>query len=328
MERPYFLRNATLGIALSALAGCAEHSNLPVAAAPEPATATQHRAAQAWMLPEAKSEDLIYASRGCGGSCVISYPAMKLVGTIPSSGEPPCTDAQGNIFIPSDYQVVEYAHGGTQPIAKLSVPSELVGGCAVDPTTNDLAVIAPGEVFIYPDEQGTPTTVSSHIDSEFGGYDAKGDLFVDGINGQNYGFAELPKGASDFIVLSISDSVGRPGAVQWDGKYITYENTEHYVTISQLTVTGSSAAIAGTTRFSIPHSSANSWIYKAKVLMPYNNRGEFAKTVGLFAYPKGGKPKATISKYPGYAQRDIAFTGVAVSVAPSRARPRKKGVQK
>ena len=44
------------------------------------AIATHADRGKSWMLPEAKNEDLIYATSGCGGVCMLSYPAGKLVG--------------------------------------------------------------------------------------------------------------------------------------------------------------------------------------------------------------------------------------------------------
>ena len=38
------------------------------------------------MLPEAKNEDLIYATGGCGGVCVLSSPGGKLIGSLSIGG--------------------------------------------------------------------------------------------------------------------------------------------------------------------------------------------------------------------------------------------------
>jgi hypothetical protein len=95
---------------------------------------------QATSVPRARrasgsSGDLIYASNGCGGVCVLSYPSGDLVSSITLSGDNQgaCSDNAGNVFITnnmqSSAQVVEYTHGGTTPIATLALPGNTALGC-------------------------------------------------------------------------------------------------------------------------------------------------------------------------------------------------------
>lgn len=92
------------------------------------------------MAPEAKSEDLLYVSTS-GGVAVYSYPAAVLVGTLSLlSPAGLCADNAGNVWITGNQQIFEYAHGGSQPIATLDDSGYSSKGCAVDPTTGDLAV--------------------------------------------------------------------------------------------------------------------------------------------------------------------------------------------
>jgi hypothetical protein len=73
-----------------------------------------------------------------------------------------CADANGDVFIVESLSINEYAHGGTQPIATLSDPSGYGFGCAVDPTTGNLAVVNDGsryistDVLIYHNASGEP----------------------------------------------------------------------------------------------------------------------------------------------------------------------------
>jgi hypothetical protein len=104
-----------------------------------------------WMLPEATSENLLYVSSSSGFSGIVrvySYPHGRRVGALTSltyaGGE--CVDSAGDVFIvefsgPSSAgsTVYEYAHGGSTPIATLADPGSGFG-CAVDPTTGNLAV--------------------------------------------------------------------------------------------------------------------------------------------------------------------------------------------
>ncbi|MGB7017038.1 MAG: hypothetical protein WBD69_13920, partial [Candidatus Cybelea sp.] len=199
------------------------------------------------------SGDLLYATGGCGGTCVLSYPNLKLVGTLSTNGSDACSDGQGNVFLTEGAEVEEYAHGGTSPIATLNIPGgENARGCSVDPETNNLAVTFTGsdtDLAIFANEQGTPTQYTTHIGAMYCGYDDNGNLFIDGLNDQKPAFAELPKGSSEFTVLSIPESVGAPGQVQWDGKYITYESYDQTRQVFQLSISGSEAEIVGSTKF-------------------------------------------------------------------------------
>ncbi|MGB6739997.1 MAG: hypothetical protein WBE59_06045, partial [Candidatus Cybelea sp.] len=112
---------------------------------------------KSWMLPGTSSGDLLYATGGCEGACVLSYPDLKLVGGIADRGISICSDSQGNIFLPRDTTVTEYAHGGTSPVATLTLPGNASSGCSVDPITNDLAVVFQTQVAIFQNEQGNPS---------------------------------------------------------------------------------------------------------------------------------------------------------------------------
>jgi hypothetical protein len=61
-------------------AGCAG-SQPPIGAsgavALTSALATRTARGKSWMEPNTSSRDLIYATGGCGGVCVLSYPAGK-----------------------------------------------------------------------------------------------------------------------------------------------------------------------------------------------------------------------------------------------------------
>jgi hypothetical protein len=214
-----FLRNDARAICLCAalllLAGCGVSSQ-SAATIPHWSSAVGQANLQgkSRMLPGSSSGDLIYATGGCGGTCVISYPDLKLVGTIPDSGAASCSDYQGNVFLPKDAAVVEYSHGGTRPIATLNLPGGSAAGCSVDSITNNLAVVFQGSganLAIFTNEQGTPTQYETHITSLYSGYDGNGNLFVNGFDNQAFALSELPSGASDFTQLSISQSVGEPG---------------------------------------------------------------------------------------------------------------------
>ncbi|MFY9739832.1 MAG: hypothetical protein WAK11_12405 [Candidatus Cybelea sp.] len=291
---------------------------------------TQSQAHQAsgksWMRPGASSGDLIYATGGCGGTCVLSYPDGQIVGSISTTGEGPCSDAAGNVFIPDGSQIFEYQHGGTTPIGTLTIPESNITtyNCSVDPTTNNLAISYLGEtcicVAIFNNEGGTPTSYSTGIDSFFCGYDNAGNLFVDGLGtDQNPGIelSELARGNSTFTPLTVSGKFrGQPGRLQWDGTNLTYEGLDApgtHAAIIKLAISGSVATAVKTIRLNgNMRGTTLSWIYDGNVLTPYSIHSQRTNKVGIWAYPKGGKRRATL-KFPN--SRFWIFTGVTVSVA-------------
>ena len=187
-----------------------------------------------WMLPEAKSEDLLYISNVYTVT-VYSYPQGKLVGTLKHfylpGGE--CSDRSGHIFIVDGGLIYEYAHGGKKPIDTLST-SPLGGqGCASDPTTGNLAVALDygdsyGYLAVYSQAKGTPILYSNgKMLFNFCGYDDSGNLYADGIfEGVGLGFVELSKGGSSLVNLTLDQSLEAAGAVQWDGKYLAIGDDE------------------------------------------------------------------------------------------------------
>ena len=168
---------------------------------------------------------LIYAVNGCGGTCVLSYPDGKLVGELTGvQGLAACSDSKGNVFISEQSDVVEYAHGGTSPIATYNTAYNPPSGCSVDPESGDLAVVNGGYVAVFPAGSKNPTSYDTMLNAQYCGYDNDGNLFVDGFDGQSVGLSELPKGSDGFEMLSFEQNYGDPGQIQWDGKYLSYES--------------------------------------------------------------------------------------------------------
>jgi hypothetical protein len=266
---------------------------------------------------------LIYATGGCGGTCVLSYPQGKVVGALSTSASGVCADSSGNIFIPEYNQVLEYAHGGTSPIATLSLPGNNSRGCAVDPTTGNLAVVVYGTsvsaVAIFSGARGQPSVYAPNISPTYCSYDDAGNLFVDGFANQAPGLSELPAGGSIFSGLSVPGPVGDPGQIQWDGAYLTwasdYRASTSGETVSRLAIYGSQATIVGTTHLlGIDRFAYQSWIYGNRIIIPYSNHGRSSKTIGIWRYPKGGMETKRIRDFP--KKGGLRFQGLAVSVAP------------
>lgn len=276
------------------------------------------------MLPEAKSDDLLYVSNNSGhGVSVFSYPKGKPMGSLSGFSNPAgeCVDQSGDVFVVDAGgagTIYEYTHGGTAPVAELSAPFDNPESCAVDPKSGDLAVAAIGGVAVFPQAQGTPATYgdSSFQVMRYVGYDDVGNLYVDG-NASTGGFvlAELPDNGSGLQGISVDATFRGSGAVQWDGQNMTVEtlssgNPRGRAIIYQLQITGSNASVIGTTTLLSNKNRYNGgqfWIQGAQVIGPDNSGND----VAFWKYPTGGKGAKTLR---GFAEA----WGVTVSVAPNR----------
>lgn len=309
-----FIGALCLSVAFALLAGCG--GSQPPIGATGVAQSRNYAAARA-----ATSGDLVYVSNGCGGVCVLSYPGGQVVSTITLSGPigGDCSDSSGNVFVANNTQAVEYVRGDSSPIATYSVAGDEAAACSVDPTSGNLAVVFRGtgvDVAIFPPGSGTPSYYNAHIDAYYCGYDAHGNLFVDGLNGHGGGLSELSKGASDLNVLSINGDIGDPGQVQWDGKYISTEGRASG-NIYRLEVSGSTATVVGTTRLKGTIANASqSWINGNYVILPYATRGRLINKVGVWKYPASGKRMTKFAHFSG--SKFKALGGVTVSLATRR----------
>jgi hypothetical protein len=230
---------AALAFAGTALAGCGTAANqTPTAVQARPPAGEKGRS---WIYPDAAKGDLAYISDGESSSVnIYSFPQGKLVGELTGFNPPPsglCSDSKGNVFVPEQVKsdILEFAHGATTPSATLSDANEAPVGCAVDPTTGTLAVanvtssaLQAGGVSLYANASGSPVVVSDpSMQLVYTcGYDNKGNLFADGLTtfpsgGGVFQFAELPSGETSFTNISLKKKIVIPGAVQWDGTYLT-----------------------------------------------------------------------------------------------------------
>jgi DNA-binding beta-propeller fold protein YncE len=237
------------------------------------AVATHANRGGSWMLPDAKSKDLLYVG-DIYDVTVYSYPQGKLEGRLNGfyeiGGE--CVDAKGDVFVVNTLggKIVEYAHSGKKPIQTLQATGYEPADCAIDPTTGNLAVTifggaSSGELAIYQDAKGTPTlyTDPDFLNYGYCGYDDNGNLFIDGGNEDHVVvFAELAKGASSFLNLTLDQSFNDTGAIQWDGKYLDVgdQNTSN---IYRFSISGSQGTEVGVTQLGAMRTgyiSSSSWI--------------------------------------------------------------------
>lgn len=283
---------------------------------------------------------------------VYTYPGGKHVDTLTGfnhlTGE--CSDTKGNVFIlaPGDEQqysdlgpttIYEYAHGGSSPIASFTETGYGLG-CAIDPTTGNLAVANPndeanpyhkgyGDIAVFAGGSSEPTMYYSSTFSNFWycSYDDKGNLYLSaGVSG-GYELARLGPGSGSIEAVDLTAQlygatllVPRP---QWDGNKMTVSSTltqvesEQYtgpVNLYGLKISGNKAKIIKTTRLDAPQRKqrGETWIQGNTVIgVDYNHGWPY---VEFWSYPSGGEPTHGI-KHKQYPPGSLLW-GVTVSVAP------------
>jgi hypothetical protein len=293
----------SISAAAALLVACG--GGIPTNSAPPEALAPATLAAAAG-APGHKRGALLYVSTQTNAEVyVFTYPRLvlqqKLTGF--SSPEGLCVDAKGDVFVTDGpaSDIVEYAHGGTVPIATLQDPGGWPFDCTVDPTTGDLAVTNAGtpsswdgDVVLYPHARGSMRktySVAQINDMWFCGYDSNGNLFVDGdSDGGTPLFAELSHDAKMFTNLRLDQTFGEPGPMQWDGTYLAIGNPtgESPTTIYRFAVSGSKGTTKG-----VIHLDRADWIVQFWIAGPdvtaatENSSSDWA---GIWKYPAGGNP--------------------------------------
>ena len=272
--------------------------------------------------------DLLYVSSYRLDSVyVYSYPQIELVNTLTGLDGTMglCSDQAGDVFITNLYanDIVEYAHGGTTPIATLSEdPSEGSGprGCAIDPLTGNLAVANSGtgnDVAIFPNAAGTPTYYkpANIYSGYFCGYDGHGNLFVDGTSSgpsSGFAFAELTKRSGTFGRLKLDHRIEEPGAVEWDGTYMTLGSIgRESSVIYRVEVSGAKGTVVGTTQFKGAKEVGQYSLQRSNVVAPFAVHEDRVVMVGSWNYPVSAKVKSLL-------KNKIGLYGVAISADSSR----------
>ncbi|MEO6835269.1 MAG: hypothetical protein ABI231_05110 [Candidatus Tumulicola sp.] len=266
---------------------------------------------RSWMAPGTKRMDLLYVSDlGAGDVEVYSYPGALLKGTLTGFTSPhgECADRAGNVYVTDGVasRIVEYAHGGTKPIRIVSDAGYSPSGCAVDPTTGDLAVTnyapfgsGPGNVSIYEQAKVTPKTYtnSSIYYYYYCGYDDKGNLYVDGTASAyqqvHFGFAELRAGGKALETITLAHTFNHPGGVQWDGRYVAVGDQTTLTgpsTVYEFSIKGTSGMQVAATPLTTSCDALQFWIEHDRIVVP----NVCSPNVMYFAYPAGGTATKTI----------------------------------
>jgi len=336
------LSRAGLGLSAAALLAACGGSQPPIGAQgampQSPAIARHARRGGSWMLPEAKSEDLLYASDYKNSTVwTYSYPGGDEVGKLTGFPAEPaglCSDLSGNVYVTtqgdgqSSHQsnIYEYAHGGTTPITTLTDPG-FAYACAIDAATGNLAVTnvtgpssGYGNIAVFQGARGTPMT---YTDPNFEGftfctYDDVGNLFADG--GPANIIDMLPKGGGALAEIQLSKNIDS-GSIQWASNVLAIANVSGVSHSDQLIykvrVSGNSGRVTGpillsNSRGTHAVGSVQFWIQGRTIIGPGYKPPGINGILEFWKYPKGGLATKTI-----LSKNNRAFFGVTVSIAPS-----------
>jgi hypothetical protein len=323
----------TISAAAALLAACGG-SQPPIGApgalpqSPTSAIATHAERGASWMLPEAKSDDLLYVTN-YSNVMVLTYPQGKLVGIlngfVSAAGE--CVDTKGDVFVTNFKPVTlyEYAHGGKKPIAKFPTTKAGTTGCAVNPVNGDLAITGlTSYVEIFKGAKGKPIVLRDKGMGfgQFCTYDEKGDLFFVGLatDFKKQRLSELLSGSNRFVPITLNARIDPEASIQWNGSYLTalsYVPFGHgKPVIFQFLVHNMHGTKVGTTSLNGTADIIGQYFINAKaVVVPnvYTSDSEGYSNVLLYDYPAGGNPFMTITKKHLGDARGAVVTPAAVS---------------
>jgi hypothetical protein len=300
-----FSRLATYALGLSAaaglIAGCSSTGSSPLGV---PSLSSLNRLVS--VTPDKhKKKKAVYQFMSVSNAILeYDYPKSdKAIGQIPvGGGAGECADilygaAKRDFWVtlPGASGFDEFALGGTKPIETLTESVGEAANCAMDPTTGNLAatILNKGDVVLFAHASGSGTTITTPLfEAYFDGYDKHGNLFVDGLNSSlAFELVELPKGSSGFKNISISNTDSFPGAVQWDGKYVTVGDQLSHA-IYRYMVSGTTATLKGTVSLTGAADCGQTWIGSGGVVFcpdSGNTQGE------VYKYPAGGSPIAILA---------------------------------
>ena len=264
-------------------------------------------------LPNSSGQDLLYVGDGELVK-IYTYPRGKFVAPLGNFGSVygMCSDADGDVFIPEYFQneILEYAHGGSSPIATINTIYNFPSGCSIDPTTGNLATATLNGLEVFKPSPGGWSLPTIYTDSGVGlmnfcAYDGSGDLFVDGYDG-SYQLAQLAAGSSALTNISLSQSIKKPSGLMWDGHNLAIasgrDTGKFPAPIYRFNISGSAGTLVGTTRlFRAGGQFHQFWIQVNKIIGTHD-AGE-----AIWSYPEGGTDTKLIRGVGG---------AVTVSVAP------------
>jgi DNA-binding beta-propeller fold protein YncE len=258
------------------------------------------------MASESGGENLLYAADFLSNAVfVFDYKpnALKFVGYIALGSTPTaeCVDKYQNVWVVMQSELLlEFAHGGTTPIATIGTPGFTPSGCSSDPTTGSLAVTVQvlgglGAVLIYKNGKGKPV---EHDDSQYQlvdcAYDNRGNLYTDrAVIGMDLSLGLLPKGGSTFQYVTTNQKLDAPGAMQWNGKYLVVGDQDTNV-VYRFTIGPSGGSVVDSMTLDQTKRIGGFFIDRNRIVAPTAYTEELGGgLLSLYHYPQGGKRIST-----------------------------------
>lgn len=290
------------GLLLSACGG-ERQAALPIDAGSQLRAAAIRHAS--WMSPTAKTASLVVYVADGQEVDAYAFKTHALLGQLEIEGANTlCSDKSGNIWTSATNrngsQMLEYAPGGTQPMAELF--SYAPTGCAVDPKSGDLAVVTWGDstgkqnLEIYHQARGLPKTYSDAAFQHWNycAYDNAGNLVIqgyapDGQSGDRIAiYAELQPGQKKLIPVNISTTDADGAGIQWDGTYFLvgydYDNTMHRYSVHNGQATQIDQIVLQAGQLHL----LGFWLHHDTLIADtYTIQSDGDYTVGGFPYPAG-----------------------------------------
>jgi hypothetical protein len=260
---------------------------------------------------------LLYVSDSLLGDVfAFTWPKLRLIGNLSGLHFPQgeCVDASGNIWIANTKrsEMVEFAHGGFKPIKTLPDRGQYPSSCSIS-ASGDLAVTnilskqkggyGSGSLSIYRAATGRPKIFadSSIVKVFFDGYDARGNVFIDGQDGSG-AFAIAEFNGKSFVPLTVSGAtINSPGAVQVTGAYVNVEDqlgSEGNSVMYQTKLHGTTLTVEATAQLQGGMDCVGSYIEgtakRERLICP---NGGSLPSINLYRYPAGGSPLRALYRY-------------------------------
>ncbi|HEY1654586.1 MAG TPA: hypothetical protein VGF86_05680 [Candidatus Tumulicola sp.] len=313
MRTRFYLTAAILVLALFTVAGC---GSPPATPAFSPLQAAREQTPSE-SVPLKGKRELLYASAPRTNSVfVFAYPQGALVQEIDGLDDPTgvCVDSNGHVWITNadngrgNGYLVEYAHGGSDPIAVLQDPHNAPQACSVDFITGDLAVAnAPvgngANIAIFSNAQGapkyypTPGLAQGVVGITYGAFS---NIYFADAKGHT---AWLPAGGRRVMKFLLTPNPRADGPIQWDGlELAVLTSVRHENQIWRYAIKGNSGERGGIVKLK--------GVDKANGFAIYHSGLAASSSLGvwLFDYPVGG-PSTYLIK------QALGVTAVAISVA-------------